>query len=236
MTAVLERELQEYFKTMLGYVFIASFLFLAGLWFSVNNIRALNAEFNTTLNDCIYVLLLTAPLLTMRLLAEERKTKREQLLLTSRLSLFSIVVGKFLAAFSVFAITVCLTGVYPLLLFLLGNPSLAQIVNGYVGFLLIGAVFIAVGVFVSALTENQLTAAAGTYGLLLLFVTLDLLVAQVRVGWLTAILQWFSVFRRFKPFQFGSFSVSSAVYYLVFCSAFLFLTGMVMERRRWSTS
>lgn len=234
MSAVYQRELKDYFQTMLGYVFIGAFLFLAGILFAVNNILTHNAAFNTTLNDCIYVFMLTSPLLTMRLLADEKRAKRDQLLLTSSLSLAQIVAGKYLAALSVFAVTIGLTFVYPVILLLLGSPSMVLILNGYFGFFLLGAALLAVGVLVSSITENQLSAAVGTYGFLLLFLTLDLLVSQVRSSWFSGVLQWFSVFRRFKPFQFGSFSVSSAVYYIVFSALFLFLSGMVMERRRWS--
>ena len=233
MIAVFGREWIEYFKTMLGYAFIAAFMFLAGVFFIVNNISPLNANFNTTLNDLIYVFMLTSPLLTMRLLSEEKKTKRDQLLLTSSISLTSIVVGKFLSAVSVFAVTIAITFVYPVILAVLGSPSLPLIMNGYLGFFLIGVAFIAVGVFVSALTENQLTAAICTYGCLLLFLTLNLLISQIRVGWIVTVLQWFSLFRRFQPYQFGSFSVSSTVYYLVFIAVFVILAILVMEKRRW---
>ena len=233
MIAVFGREWIEYFKTLLGYVFIAAFMFLAGVFFVVNNIHPLDADFNTTLNDCIYVFMLTSPLLTMRLLSEEKKTKRDQLLLTSSISLPSIVIGKFFSAVSVFAITCIITFVNPIILFFLGSPTFSLILNGYLGFFLIGVAFISVGVFVSALTENQLSAAVGTYGCLLLFLTLDLLISQIRIPWIATVLQWFSLFRRFKPFQYGSFSVSSTVYYIIFIIVFIVLTILVMEKRRW---
>jgi ABC-2 type transport system permease protein len=233
MLVVFGREWTEYFKTLLGYVFIAAFMFLAGVFFVSDNIRPLDADFNTTLNDCIYVFMLTAPLLTMRLLSEEKKTKRDQLLLTSSVSLTSIVTGKFLSAVAVFAITCAITFTYPVILFVLGSPSLPLILNGYLGFFLIGVAFISVGVFISAFTENQLTAAVGTYGCLLLFLTLDLIISQIRVPWLATVLEWFSLFKRFQPFQFGSFSVSSTVYYIVFIAVFVILAILVMEKRRW---
>jgi ABC-2 type transport system permease protein len=231
MTAVFCRECLEYFKTMLGYVFISAFLFLAGVAFAAGNILTLKAEFNATLNNCIYVFMITSPLLTMRLLSEERKTKRDQLLLTSGLSTVEIVLGKFFSALCVFAVTCALTSVYPIILLMLGSPDLPLILNGYLGFFLIGAAFISVGVFVSALTENQLTAAIGAYGFLLLFLTLDLLISRVRVGWISTMLRWFSLFRRFAPYQFGSFSMSSTVYYVVFSAAFLAFSILAMEKR-----
>jgi ABC-2 type transport system permease protein len=138
-----------------------------------------------------------------------------------------------LSAFAVFVIAVVLTFIFPVILSILGSPSLLLIANGYLGFVLIGTAFIAVGVFVSALTENQLTAALGTYGCLLLFLAMDMLITQIRLPWLATVLQWFSLFRRFKPFQYGSFSVSSTVYYLVFIAVFVILTILAMENRRW---
>ncbi|MGE5494799.1 MAG: hypothetical protein ACM3S4_05815 [Burkholderiales bacterium] len=235
MSAVFHRELKDYFNTMLGYVFIGSFLFLSGILFTVNNILALNAEFNTTLNDCIYVFMLVVPLLTMRLIAEEKKTKRDQLLLTSSLTLPAIILGKYLAAVCVFAITLCFTLVYPIILLMLGNPPVLMIINGYLGFFLIGAAFIAVGVLISTLTENQLSAAVATYGILLLFLTLDFLIAQVRSPFINTVLQWFSLFRRFEPYQFGTFSISSTIYYIAFSAVFVSLSTMMLERRRWSS-
>jgi ABC-2 type transport system permease protein len=232
VAAVFWRECAEYFKTLLGYVFIATFLFFAGILFFVGNILKMDADFNTTLNNCIYVFMLTSPLLTMRLLAEEKKTKRDQLLLTSSLSLASIVLGKFFSALCVFAIVCVLTFIYPVILTVLGESSIPLILNGYIGFFLIGAAFISVGVFVSALTESQLAAAAGTYGALLLFLTLDFLIPQVRLPPLVTLLEWFSLFRRFKPYQFGLLSVSSTIYYLVFVFVFLVFSVLAMERRR----
>jgi ABC-2 type transport system permease protein len=233
MIAVFARECLEYFKTMLGYIFIATFLFLSGIFFAVGNIMPLDTNFNVTLNNCIYVFMITSPLLTMRLLSEERKTKRDQLLLTSGLSLASIVVGKFMAAVCVFAAACALTFVYPAMLMIFGSPSLPVILNGYAGFFLIGTSFISVGVFASALTENQLAAAGCAYGFLLLFLTLDRLIAKSGGGVISSVLRWFSLFRRFSPYQFGSFSLSSAVYYALFSVVFIAFSVIAVERGRW---
>lgn len=232
MRATFMREFQEYFNTMLGYVFVSAFLFLAGVFFSVNNINALSAEFNTTLNDCIYVFLLTSPLLTMKLLSEEKKTKRDQLLLTAKTSLTSIIAGKFLAALSVFFVTLCCTLIYPVILFIYGSISVPLIVNGYVGFFLLGMAFISVGMFASSITESQLTSAICTYGILLLFLCMDLIVSKVHVGALASFLQWFSLFERFKTYQYGTFSIASVIYYVSFSFVFQSLSIAVMRYRR----
>lgn len=232
MRATFVREFQEYFNTMLGYVFVSAFLFLAGVFFSVNNINALNAEFNTTLNDCIYVFLLTSPLLTMKLLSEEKKTKRDQLLLTAKASLTSIIAGKFLAALSVFAVTLCCTLVYPVIIFIYGSISVPLILNGYLGFFLLGMAFISVGIFASSITESQLTSAICTYGILLLFLCMDLIISKIHVGVIASFLQWFSLFERFKTYQYGTFSIASVIYYISFSFVFLSLSVAVMKYRR----
>lgn len=232
MRATFVREFQEYFNTMLGYVFVSAFLFLAGVFFSINNINTLSAEFNTTLNDCIYVFLLTAPLLTMKLLAEEKKTKRDQLLMTTRTTLSSIIAGKFLAALSVFTVTLCCTLIYPVILFIYGSISAPLIINGYTGFFFLGMAFISVGMFASSITESQLTSAICTYGILLLFLCMDLIISKIHVGIIASFLQWFSLFERFKSYQYGTFSIASVVYYISFSFVFLSLSIMVMKYRR----
>lgn len=198
----------------------------------MNNINSLSAEFNTTLNDCIYVFLLTSPLLTMKLLSEEKKTKRDQLLMTVKTPLSFIVIGKFLAALCIFAITLCCTLVYPLILFVYGSISIPLIINGYLGFFLLGMAFISVGVFASSITESQLTSAICTYGVLLSFLCMDLIVPKIHVGAITSFLQWFSLFDRFKPYQYGTFGIASIVYYFSFSFVFLSLSIVGMKCRR----
>lgn len=232
MRATFQREFQEYFNTMLGYVFVSAFLFLSGVFFSVNNISALDAEFNITLNDCIYVFLLTSPLLTMKLLSEEKKSKRIQLLITVSTPISSVIIGKYLAAVAVFAVTICCTWIYPVILGIYGTVSVPLIINGYVGFFFLGVAFISIGMFASSITESQLTSAICTYGILLLFLCMDLLISQIHVKVIAMSLQWFSLFERFKSYQYGTFSIASVVYYLSFSLVFLSLSIAVMRYRR----
>lgn len=232
MKATFVREFQEYFRTMLGYVFVGAFLFLTSVFFAVNNISAQNADFNTTLNDCIYVFILTAPLLTMKLLADEKRTRRIQLLMTTRTPMSSVIVGKYLAALAVFAVALCCTVIYPITLSIYGTVSPLLILNGYLGFFLLGAAFLAVGIFASAITESQLTAAICTYGFLIAFLCLDMIISRIHVGFITRVLEWFSLFQRFQTFQYGTLSIASVVYYLAFSFVFVFLSISVMAFRR----
>ncbi len=232
MSAIFRRELSEYFNSMLGYAYLGAFVFLSGLLFVSNNIIPLDSGFNNTLSDCVYVFMMTAPLLTMRLVSEEKRTKRDQLLLTTSLSLRSIIVGKYLAAYVVYLVGLALTLIFPIILIIFGNPPIAMIINGYFGLMLVGAAIAGVGMLISTLTENQISAALGTYGLLLLFLTMDMLIPLTDSSILVTILEWFSLFKRFEVFHYGSLSLSAIVYYIVFAVSCLYLSTKALERRR----
>lgn len=178
--------------------------------------------------------MMLVPVLTMRLLSEERKTKTDQLLLTSPVPLLSIVLGKYMAAVFVFLITLLITSIYPIILFIYGSPALGEILGGYLGFFLMGCTFIAIGLFVSSLTENQLTAYIATFAVLLLLWLMDWITPNLNNMIIVQILEWLSILKRFNDFGMGILSLSPIVYYVSFSAVFVFLTMRVMEKRRWS--
>jgi ABC-2 type transport system permease protein len=169
MLAVFLREVHRFFMTPLGYVFMALFLFLSGLFFSLGNIITGSSDFNRFLASILSVYLFSVPLLTMRLIAEERRQGTDQLLLASPNALSMIVFGKFLAAMLVFVLTLLLTVAYATLIAIYGDLAVRETLGAYLGFLFLGASFIAVGLFVSALSQNQVSAAFLTFVALLLF-------------------------------------------------------------------
>lgn len=173
MLAILKRELKTYFLTPVGYIFMGFFLLISGLFFAFGNLFQASPNYNSMLATITFVFMILVPILTMRLLAEETRQKTDQLLLTSPLSVTQIVLGKYLAAVAVFLITIGITFIYPIILSFFGFIALSEIISGYIGFLLLGASFIAVGLFVSSLTENQVVAAVVTFSLLLLFWIID---------------------------------------------------------------
>ena len=234
MLAVYRRELRGYFFSPIAYVFMGFFLIVSGIIFAVQ-LYNYSAEYNGMLSTLSFLFLLVVPILTMRLLSEERKNKTDQLLLTSPLSLTGIVLGKFLAACTVFLVTLLITAIYPIVLFIFGTPSIVEILCGYLGFFLLGCSLIAVGVFISALTENQVTSAVISFGvLLLMYLGGGFLGQLIGVPWISSVLEWFSVFERLQPFTQSVLSVTQIVYYLSFAAVFLFLTVRAIERRRWS--
>ncbi len=173
MLAILKRELKTYFLTPVGYIFMGFFLLISGFFFAFGNLFQGSPNYNSMLATITFVFMILVPILTMRLLAEETRQKTDQLLLTSPLRVTHIVLGKYLAAVAVFLLTVAVTFIYPIILSFFGSIAIAEIISGYIGFLLLGASFIAVGLFVSSLTENQVVAAVVTFSLLLLFWIMD---------------------------------------------------------------
>jgi len=234
MLAVWKKEVLLYFLTPIAYVFMGAFLAVTGLYFTMVNILSTSAEFNSTLSEITFLFMLVVPILTMRLFSEEKRTKTDQLLLTSPVSVTSIVMGKFLAAMTVFFATLVVSLIYPITLAILGNPSWGEIFAGYIGFFLLGGALIAVGCFMSSLTENQLTSAIATFGVLLVFWLSDSLSTAFDSQFIITIINWISVYARYTDFTYGVLSLSQIFYYISFAAVFLFLTVRTIEKRRWS--
>ena len=162
MIAVYKKELRSYFTHMMGYTFLAVMILAVGIWFSLGNARGMSANFHHALSQTTIFFFILIPALTMRIFSEETRQKTDQLLFTSPLSVFQIVLGKFFAAFSLFLVASAITVVMPLMLSRYGAMPVSQIVGSYVGFILLAACCIAVGVFISVLTDNQIIAAVIT--------------------------------------------------------------------------
>jgi ABC-2 type transport system permease protein len=170
----------------------------------------------------------------MKLLSEDRKSKTDQLLLTSPVSIFSIVLGKYLAAITVFVATLILSLVFPIILSIFGMPALGEIVAGYLGFFLMGSALIAVGVFISSITESQVIAALVTFFVLLLMWIGNVALSLISNRILVSVLEWFLVYSRINSFVLGLLSIPHIVYFISFSFVFLFLAVRSTERRRWS--
>jgi ABC-type Na+ efflux pump, permease component len=159
MLAIYKKELRSYFTSMVGYVFIAFFLVIIGIGVLLLNLGRQYANFEYTLSSINFLFVLLTPLLTMRLMAEENKQKTDQLLLTSPLSASAIVVGKLLAVFTVFLAAMGVTCFYPLILSKYGDVNFPSAYASILGFIALGAAYLAIGLFISSLTESQVVAA-----------------------------------------------------------------------------
>lgn len=234
MLAIFKREVRAYFLSPIAYVFIGAFLVLSDIFFMLGNIFQQQTNFNYTLGSLQLVLLFVVPILTMKLIADERKTKTDQLLLTSPVSVTGIVVGKYLAALFVFFVTLVISLVYPIILFAFGHPSLPELINAYIGFFLLGAAFIAVCVFASSLTDNQVIAAIIGFASLLSLWMIEWIGQSVRSQLFMNIISWLSLLKRYGDFMSGILRPGPIIYYISFSVLFIFLAIRAIEKRRWS--
>jgi ABC-2 type transport system permease protein len=173
MMAILKRELKSYFLTPIGYIYMGFFLLVAGVFFTFGNLITRSSQYTGFLGGILFIYLFAVPLLTMRLFSEEKRQRTDQLLLTSPISIPEIVLGKFLAAFTVYLITLAITVMYALVVGIYGDLSFWETLGAYIGFIFLGASYIAVGVFISAGTENQLTSALVSFFSLLMIWLID---------------------------------------------------------------
>ena len=236
MTAIYKREMLSYFTSPIGYVFIAVFLALNSFIFSLFTLMAGDdSSVGTYFMIVMFIFIILVPLLTMKSFSEERKMRTEQLLLTSPISLMGMVFAKFLAAFTMFAGTFILGALmmFPTL-YMYGEPNTAVLISSTTGILLIGAAFIAIGLFVSSLTENQLVAAVGTMGILIFLLLVGLLTSYIDVYAVRVVIDWISIYSRFGNFSYGILDPATLVYYFSICFVFMFLTVRIYEKRRWS--
>lgn len=169
MTAIYKRELKSYMTSMIGYLFIFFVLILTGIYFSAYQLSAAYPKFEYTLSSLTFVFLIGVPILSMRVLAEERKQKTDQLLLTAPVTVLDIVLGKYLALVTVFAVPVLIMCTYPLIMSKFGIVSFGSAYTGILGFFLLGCANLAIGVFISSITESQVIAAVLTFVILFAF-------------------------------------------------------------------
>lgn len=234
MFAIYKRELRSYFITPIGYIFVAVFLIASGLLFSYTTLQqGTNSSVSAYFVYLLIIYIVVLPLLTMKLFADEKKTRTEQLLLTSPVSLMGMVCAKFLAAYTVFASTYLVSCVSFFALYQYGTPNGAVLLGSSLAILLAGGACIAIGVFISSLTENQLIAALLTMGVIILFVLTSAFNSSIDSALVRSVLNWFSLMDRLTQFTYGYFDIQALIYYLSISFVFLFLTVRVYEKRRW---
>lgn len=234
MFAIFKRELKAYFTSPLGYVFLAIFYAFSGLFFYIFSLSVGSTDISSVFLMMFMVLMVFVPLLTMRLLSEDKKQKTDQLILTAPVSLLSIVTGKFLAAYAIFAIGVAVMPVYGFVMSTFATVSWLPIWGNTVGLLLLGGIFVSIGLFISSLTENQMIAAIGGFFINLMILLMNTLKSALPNGFLQDVLSSISVYSRYSEITSGIFSLSSLIFFVSVIFIFLFLTVRVLEKRRWA--
>ncbi|SRR5579875_2713566 len=243
---ILKRELKSYFASPIAYIILVVFLVLSGIFFFFYLESFIRSQFDPrfqlfreklNLNEFVIrpyfgttsvVLLFMIPLITMRLIAEERKNFTAELLFTSPVRVSQIVLGKFLASFSLFALMVALSAIYLVVLRVYGNPDLGPVLSAYLGLSLLGGSLISAGLFASSLTENQIVAAVISFGILLVFWILG---ASSDAD--NSILGYISIINHLDNFTKGIIALRDTIYYLSFIFFGLFLTCIMVESQRW---
>jgi ABC-2 type transporter. len=232
MLAVYKRELKIYFYSPIAYVIIGLFIFLSSLFFN-NLFYEGTTDYNSVMSSMGTIFVFLAPMLSMRIISEDRRNGIEVLLLTSPQTITNIVFGKFLALLTVFGVIMLVSLVYPVILLIFGKPFITQIIGGYIGFILLGITFLSIGLFASSLTENQIIAAAISFVILLSMWITDTVSAYAG-GTMKEAMNWFSLISRYLDFQMGILNLSNILYYLSFTGLFIFFTMQVIEKKRWS--
>lgn len=233
MSAILKREFKSYFTSPLGYVFLAIFLFFEGYFFV--NLYSYGSPNNEIIFPSLsFVVVLVTPVLTMRLLSEDRRQKVDQALLTAPVSVAGIVLGKFFAAFAVYALAFSPVILFELIVTLLSTPNWLIFLNAWLGAMLIGGALIAIGMFISALTESPIISCILTLICFMLLMVLPSLASLVGVEWVTAAANKIAFVNLFATFTSSLFHVIDVIYLLSVIAVFVFVSIRAVERRRWS--
>ena len=205
MFAVLKREFRSYFQNVIGWLFVAALMALFGLYFYVYNLRQGYPYLYYTLSAITIIFMIAVPILTMRSFAEDRKNKTDQLMLTAPVPVAKVVLGKYLAMLAVFTVDIAVFCVTPLILRAFGTIPMGESYIAILAFWLYGAASIAVGMFISALTESQVIAAVLTFVVLFISYMMQSLTGLISSdgNWLTKILNGLDLYAPFEKFQGG---------------------------------
>ena len=233
MRAILKREFKAYFQSPLGYVFFAAVFFFSGYYFFTYNLYG-NTTNMTKLFELLFpVVLFLVPVLTMRLLSEEKRSGTDQLLLTAPVSRAAVVLGKYGAAVAVFLIAISATLLQAVVMSFFAAPEWPVVLGHFTGLFLLGATLIAICTFLSALTESQLIAAILGFVVSLFVMLVDALALVVKSDVLRALFRSLSFDDRYTPFTLGILELPSIVFFLSISTLFIAFTVLVLDKERW---
>lgn len=234
MSAIFRRELGAFFTSGIAYVFLAVFYLLAGLFFYMYTLSSSTTDMSGMFSMLFAVIIFLIPILTMKSFSEEKKQKTEQGLLTAPVGLGGIVLGKYFATILMYIFGVSIVLIYALIISYFGSVDWGILFSNYLALILLGAAFIAIGMFISSLTENQVVAAVGGICSLLFLYLVDILTNYISIDFITDFLNSISFYNKYYEFTCGIFNLSSVLFYISTAVIFNFLTVRVFEKRRWS--
>lgn len=238
MLAIFKREFKSYFQNVIGWLFVAALLAVYGLYFYVYNLKNGYPYISYDLKGIGFIMMIAVPILTMRSLSDEKKTKTDQLMLTSPVSVGRIVAGKYFAMAAVYTIDIALFALSPLVLSIYGKVALSEAYVALFGYWLYGLSCIAVGLFISSISESVIISAILTFAALFLSYMMQSITGLISSSGnlLTKVFNCFDLYTPFENFVSGCFSVTSAAYYVTVTLLLCFLTTQSIQKRRWAFS
>lgn len=238
MLAIFKREFKSYFQNVIGWLFVAALLAVYGLYFYVYNLKNGYPYISYNLKGIGFIMMIAVPILTMRSLSDEKKTKTDQLMLTSPVSVGRIVAGKYFAMAAVYTIDIAIFALSPLVLSIYGKVALSEAYVALFGYWLYGLSCIAVGLFISSISESVIISAILTFAALFLSYMMQSITGLISSSGnlLTKVLNCFDLYTPFENFVSGCFSVTSAAYYVTVILLLCFLTTQSIQKRRWAFS
>ena len=233
MLAILKKELKSYFTSFIGYCVIAIFCFFSALYFYAINLTSGSSSLSGVFGSMVLWIILITALMTMRLLSEEKKNKTDQLLITSPVSLTSIVTGKYLASIILYFICMSIFFVYSLVIVSFGSaPVWSEFFGNFIGMLLLGTTFLAIGIFFSSVTENQIIAVVCSLGIGIFWLLLESIFQNTAA--VANVIKFVSFTNRYINFTHGILNFADIFFFLSLNALFIFLTVKVLDRKRWS--
>ena len=233
MGAIYRREMGAFFTSGVAYVFLTVFFLLSGIFFYNGVILGGTTETSSMFGSMFIIVLFLIPILTMKLMSEEKKNRTDQGLLTAPVGLWSIVLGKYFSALTLFIMAESIVFVYSIILGYLGNIIWTTLLGNYFAMLFLGAAFIAIGIFVSSLTENQMASAVASMLVLFMLYLFDTFAANITNETLKKAVLSLSFYSRYIEFTQGVFNLPSVVFFLSTAFIFNFFTVRVLDKRRW---
>lgn len=233
MWAIFKREFRAYFQSPLGYVFVSALFFFSGYYFFTYNLYGATTNMSKLFDLLFPVVLFLAPVLTMRLMSEDKRSKTDQLLLTAPISRAAIVLGKYVAASVVFVIAVSATVLQAVVMSFYARPDWPVIVGNVIGLLLLGLTLIAICMFVSSLTESQVIAAVTGFVVSLFLMLVDALALVVNNRFLQALFRSLSFNDRYTAFTLGIVEAPNVIFFVSVSVLFICFTVAVLDKGRW---
>ena len=233
MWAIIKREISSYFTSAVGWVFLAAFYGFASFYFYMYCLMYQSASMTYVFTSMFTITMFLIPILTMRIWSEEKKQRTDQALFTAPVKLLPITLGKYLAAIIIYAISLPCMLVFALILTFFGSPDWTVILGNLLGLFLLGSSLIAIGMFISALTENQMIAAIGGFVVAIFVSLMDTIANAIPIDFISKMIASASFNAHYTNFTVGILDLSGVIFFLSIIALFVFLTTRIFEKKRW---